>query len=345
MLKYLMAFTVWVTLALGSGASLAAAPVVNTAGASQTCKGKWFNPISDTNWNNTFPITVFGVPLGGGANPPVVQMPPVCICPSYLFGTPAPGVGASYWQPNYVVEVERTPGCLSSMNGLQLLSAFKPQASEKANDEGDGGGAISRMNIHWYRYPIFAMLDMFTKFVCRSGSYFDVAYLTEIDPTWHNDLWGVIFTPEANLFKSPVLQSICAIDAVASTFGFPLDPLFWCAGSWGSLIPYTGNAAQNNSDQSSNNLIAAKFMARHARVGALMSTVGPQAQCFSVPMPILIKSAYRFNQFIPIRPPFSRPTYIGQSEFVWGVLPPANFPMFESSANLVWNAQQCCIRY
>jgi conjugal transfer pilus assembly protein TraU len=322
-----------------------AAATADAAAGQKSCYGKMYNPMSDTNWNNVFPITVFGAPFGGNSNPPLLYMPPICICPTYLWGTPGPGIGVTYWQPMYIQEIERSPGCLSSLGAKEILTSYKAQGSEKANDDSDSGGTVSRMNVHWYHYPVFAMLDMFGKVVCRNAAIFDLAYVTEIDPTWHNDLWGIIFTPEANLFKTPVLQSVCAIDAIASTFGFPLDPLFWCAGTWGPLTPYTGNAQQTNSGQSSNGLIAAKFLARHSRVGAMLGTIGPQAICFAVPQPILIKSGYRFNHFWPTRPVVSRPLYIGQSEFVWGLLPPANFPVMESTATLIFRGTQCCIRY
>ncbi len=57
----------------------------------------------------------------------------------------------------------------------------------------------------------------------------DIAYLSEIDPTWVDSSLTTILNPEAILFaESPIAQGACAADALASAFHMPLDVLFWC---------------------------------------------------------------------------------------------------------------------
>src|SRR5690606_3368632 len=70
-------------------AMLAIAVAQPSAAAAGACKGSIFNPITDTNWNNMFPITVGGISAGGGSNPPLMHMPALCMCPG-AYGIPVP---------------------------------------------------------------------------------------------------------------------------------------------------------------------------------------------------------------------------------------------------------------
>jgi conjugal transfer pilus assembly protein TraU len=319
-------------LVAGAGQALAAA----------ACQGKVFNPVTDTDWNNMFPVTIMGVRAGSGSNPPLMRMPPVCVCPG-RFGVPTPGIGVTFWQPLYVSEIERTPGCLSSLGGVNVLPNYGMLGSEQNNDDNDTGSTVSRMQVHWYEYPAFAMLELFKSMTCFGPSGFNLSYLTEIDPTWQDDLWGAVFSPESALFANPVAQAACAVDAAAASVDFPLDALFWCAGTWGSVYPLTGNGAHTNSAFTLNNLVQAKFLARQARIGLQWQTIGPSATCFAHPNPVWVKSQYRYNQVGPIarrgKPVVTGSPGLAQSP------PVANTPGRESTTNLIWQGQQCCMRF
>lgn len=326
------------------GAAVSLALSVSSVQANQlACKGVLFNPIAQTDWNNIFPITIAGVPIGpAGLNPPLMTMPPVCVCPG-IFGIPSPGIGITYWQPLYISEIERTPGCLSSLGGISVLPSYGMLQSEKANGESDNSSVTSRMQVHWYEYPLFGVMDLLKSFPCKSPSGFALGYMTELDPTWQDDAWGAIFTPEAALFANPVAQAACSVDATAASAGFPLDPMFWCAGTWGSVYPLTGNAAHSNTDFTTNNLVQAKFLARMARMGLAWQTIGPSAMCYSHPNPVWIKSQYRYNQVFPI-PRYGMPVVTGNHGLLQ-VPSVTNLPGFESTTNLIWQGQQCCARF
>lgn len=305
-----------------------------------------FNPVANTDWNNMFPITIMGVRMGANTNPPLMYEPPVCVCPG-LFGIPSVGFGVTFWQPLYIVEIERTAGCMQSLGGTSILKSaatkvFNSLSSEQADDSGNAGSHTSRMQIHWYEYPVFAMLDIFKKYGCFNASGFDLGYMTELDYTWQDDTWAVMFSPEAAFFSDPILQASCAIDTVAATVGFPISPMFWCMGYWGGTYPMSGNSQHGNSPFQRNNSIMGKFLARQARLGMQWATVGPTAQCFAHPTPIWIKEQYRINQVAPI-PRRGKPLYIGGSEI--GQFPPnTNYPTHESTVNLIWQGMQCCER-
>lgn len=312
------------------------------AWAAGACQGRVYNPVSDTDWNNVFPVTIAGVTTGPNKNPPMMKMPPVCVCPG-RFGIPTPGMGVTFWQPLYISEIERTPGCSRTLGGVNLLSSYGMMQSEQSNGEADTASTNSRMQVHWYEYPVFAMMDLFTSLACFGPSGFNLAYMTEVDPTWQDDLWGAVFSPESVLFANPIAQAACSVDAAAASADFPLDALFWCAGTWGSVYPLTGNSPQSNSAYTLNNLVQAKFIARQARIGLQWQTIGPSAKCFPHPSPVWVKSQYRYNQVGPIVR--KGPPVVTGNPGLKQQPPVTNTPTQESTANLIWQGQQCCIRF
>lgn len=318
------------------------------AQAGIACHGRFYDPITDTNWLDFLPITIMGIalpPTGGiMGDPPLMREPPLCVCPSHILGIPTIGIGVTFWEPQYIAEITRDPGCLITLGGIDLLPMFKTEMGPMGKGGGKGNNTDNtRDQVHWYVYPVFAMLKLFTDFVCLDTSGFELANMTEVDPFWQNDLWGAILSPEAILFANPITQAMCVVDAISSTFWYPLDPMFWCAGAWGGIYPFTGNSPNTESDQSNDMLVLTKFLAMSARIALLWGTIGPQAICFSTPMPILIKSEFRVDPIFPI-PTEGAPIYIGQSEFMWGLTPPENFPAFDDEADLIWVGEQCCLR-
>ena len=82
------------------------------------------------------------------------------------------------------------------------------------NDQGkgknEGEGRIGNWHIHWYINPLVTILGLFTEGLCDfSGAvtYFDLAYLTEFDPLWNNDILAFILNPEAILFGNIVVAT------------------------------------------------------------------------------------------------------------------------------------------
>ncbi|MDA4835001.1 TraU family protein, partial [Enterobacter hormaechei] len=46
---------------------------------------------------------------------------------------------------------------------------------------------------------------------------FDVAYMTEIDPLWNDDVLTTLINPEVALFNNPIAVAACAADCVAAS--------------------------------------------------------------------------------------------------------------------------------
>lgn len=306
----------------------------------EACHGRFLNPITDINWNLVFPIKVAGVPIsGGGSNEsPLAITSPVCVCPGHIFGIPTAGIMMTFHEPLYIEEVARNAGCMASIGGVSVMEGYHNEDTEHK----EGKGSVSRWQIHWYQYPVFSILKLFQNLTCVSGGGFALGYMTEIDPTWQNDLWGSIMSPESVLFANPIAQAACIADAVSSTFQFPLDAEFWCAGTWGSVYPFTGNSNVDvGADQSAEN-VGAKFMAKLARVGMLWDTVGQWAMCSPVPNPIWVKSEFTIDPVYPmIRHGMGMP--IGAAPAVYLNIPPQQYPSMENINQVIFQEQQCCI--
>lgn len=315
-----------------------------STGYNPACHGKWFNPFSDMDWNLAFPITIMGVPLGGNFSPPLMYEPPICVCPG-AFGIPSFGIGITYWSPLYVSEIQRTPGCLSTIGGVSILDSYISLHGEHEDGQDDSNsGTTTRMQGHWYEYPVFELLELMADTGCKTSAGVALGYITEIDSTWQDDAWGAMFTPEDSLFANPLAQLACVVDAVSSQLGLAFDPLFWCAGAWGHMYPMTGNSQPGNGPWLLNGQVQAKFMARLHRLGLLAQTIGPTAQCSSHPNPVMVKSQYRINQIGPIpRRGATPPPVIGTHGFT--LMPPvSNTPALESTDYMIWQGMQCCAR-
>jgi conjugal transfer pilus assembly protein TraU len=325
--------------------ALLTASAIASAQVPSVCGGNLFNPVTDTDWNTMFPITIAGATISGGgnSNPPLMAaMPPICTCPT-IFGFPMIGIGITYWQPLYISEIERRPGCLSSLGGVNVLPGYSSLHSEQSINGTKNSKEVNRMQVHWYEYPVFAMLDMMKSVSCTSASGFNLAYLTEIDPLWQDDLWGAVFTPEAAVFANPIATAACAIDSVASSLDYPMDSLFWCAGSWGNVYPLSGNSSHSGDPFTMNNQIQAKFLARNHRMNLGWQTIGPSAVCSAHINPIWVKSQYRYNQVGPISRK-GRAVVTGSNGKLFQFPAVTNAPTKEHTVNLIWQGQQCCLK-
>jgi conjugal transfer pilus assembly protein TraU len=328
--------------------TLAAFPLLSfgqaesAVGGQMSCHGEMFNPMSDVDWNNLYPITIGGFKMNskGNATSPLQYEPSVCTCPG-PFGIPSYGIGVTYWEPVYIAEIERSPGCMSSLGGKKILKGYDSLHSEQIMTF-NGPGQTSRMQMHWYEYPVFKVVDIMQSMACKNTGGFALVGLTEIDPFWQSDEWAAVFSPDSSLFASLPAQAACAIDAVAATVHYPIDALIWCAGTWGSVYPFSGNSPHTNSNFSSNNLVLAKYIARQTRLGLMWQTIGPTAMCFTHPAPVWLKSQYRFNQVAPIA---RRGSTVEAGNPGAMLSPPVtNHPTRESTVDMVWRARQCCAR-
>lgn len=214
------------------------------------CTGHFVNPIKDICWKCLFPLSIGNIPILAGPklNPndlkPLIDTinssgakitSPITMCPSGRIG-----LNIGYWEPIALVDITDNPYCFVNLGGMKLNLGFKQGRGGRQTIS--PGETDAFYHVHWYKYPLIVWLNIITSAGCQQGGDFDIAYLSELDPTWKDSEMSFIFNPEAVLFGNPIAQAACAADSIASTVArFPLDFLFWCAGSQGSHYPLSGH--------------------------------------------------------------------------------------------------------
>ena len=301
------------------------------------CPVNFLNPVTDVAWNGIFPIKIGGVPIGTSNLPerPDAADAPVCICP-----VPPPiffrvGIPISYWEPSRYIETVKDPWCFPSigitaaptggmLGGTHTGSACQEDASSFAQ-------------AHYFIFSPMAYLSMLTDWICLENTDFDVGYITEVDPLWNDDMLAMLINPEALLFANPVSQLSCIPDSVAANAGLPIDPLYWCMGSWGSSYPMTGHMHDNAYTQA-NAGAAARLIYKLSRQG--LTWDASLNLCMKTPTPIWIKSGYRFQVAKPIRGIQLFP--IGRSATIWGAAKNPTTGIGDNFIFMIFKKRGCC---
>lgn len=300
--------------------------------------GPALNPISDINWQCVFPIRTGGVAeyANGQPDPSNETEEPVCTCS--IGGIPYFGISASYWEPFAIMDSVVDPWC------------FMPLATEmNVGSPGRLHGNFNRKavknslfaQVHYYKFPAFNLLDLFQDLPCNSGeTEFDVAMMSEVVPTWNDEIMALILNPEAVLFGNPATVLACTAEVASLlTTQKPIDYMYWCMGSWGSAYPLAGSTA-NTDYVEGNAAIAAKGLYSMARSGLLKDRA--VSQCGSVYTPIWRKSHYKIQQMRPVKDAQCRT--IGTSGLLWtqGKNPPFKGDNFSW---MLFRKNRCCIGF
>lgn len=241
---------------------------------------------------------------------PDLATSPVCVCPTPL-GIPRPGIPIAFWEPARYVETVKDPFCFPSL-GVGMSNLFDANLGGANTGMSNQEEMSTFVQAHWFIFPVWAMMELLIDFICVEHSGFDLAYLTEVDPLWNDDLLAFIINPEALLFANPAAQLSCAADSVAAAAGLPIPALYWCMGSWGSVYPLTGHL--NDDDYVQANAGAGARMIYKIGRQALLWDVGINL-CAAVPTPIWVKWNYRMQIAKPVRSSGCMP--IGRTGLMW----------------------------
>lgn len=298
--------------------------------------GQWVNPISDVCWKCLFPMSLGSIKLASGPQPDTSNpASPIQIC-SYgvLYRI---GLAIGYWEPTAMTDVTREPGVMVNMGGFKINLGRTGTGTAGQSDRPAAGAFY---HVHWYKYPLISWLNIMTSIGCFQGGDMDIAYLSEVDPLWNDSTLSMILNPEAALFGNLVAQAACAADAVSSTAGLPLSPLFWCAGSQGSMYPFTGYTSGEFSPLESSLLVSERMAFKLHREGLVMNTVGADyAVCYEYPSPIVPKERWRY-QMVNMYPETSNCHPFGASTQTWGT--PHNSPQSKKNFGyLLWRKRNC----
>ena len=305
------------------------------------CQGKFANPITDICWSCLFPLTLGGTPMMSmgqedTANPDGF----LCSCSN----PPRIGIKTGFWEPARRVDVTRTPYCFVSLGGIQLDPGIRAPEGEVRLQQDNT--RQSSYQVHWYTDPVLYWLEVILDNPCLETGSFDVAYLSEVDPTWNDDELTMLLNPETFLFGNPVAQAACAGDCVLSSAGFGSNALFWCAGCQGSIYPFNGRVQAHVSHVQASSLLVQRMTAKLHREGLMWGTSGSDGLRGIYPEPVMDKTRYKYQMLYPVPQtekingrccqPFGRTTAI------WGA--GKSYPYAgEDFAYMVFRKKNCCL--
>lgn len=274
-----------------------------------------------------------------------------CQCDTAGLGGYYTGVRVSFWEPVRVVEVIHDAWCfpflMMDMKGdmdtenASMATRIQKDGSLRVSHEGRTRTAF--WQAHYYVFPVLAILEVLTDFICMDTSGFDLGYITEVDPRWDDPELSAVLNPETILFANPVAVLACIPDVMAATIKSTIDSLYWCQGSWDTVFPLGGYINHTNYIESEAAAMGRVIFQLH-RNFVLWGTVGEDALCQRYPMPIWRKSQYRWQLMWPKRDNKCR--VIGEPGFLWSadkdpMSPSANMSNF---VNLLWRKRMCCAR-
>lgn len=247
--------------------------------AKMPCSGRFVNPITDICWSCILPISIgpYTLAKGGGVKNRDISNPkggvptaPICNCTRE--NIPVPGVAIGFWEPVRLVDVTRTPYCMTNLGGMQMGPTQMTKVSSYHRRYGINRSHDSFYHLHYYIYPLIYWLELITDFICLEKSTFDVAYMSEFDVTWNDEKLQRLVNPEAWLFGNPIAQAACTLDCAAATASTPLDSMFWCAGCWGNMYPLSGHDADHVGGVQNSSLLTMRILSKMHRLGLAQET-------------------------------------------------------------------------
>ena len=301
--------------------------------------------ITNTCWTCIFPIIMLGAAIGADKDeaPADRVKQVVCLCNDTL-GVPYPGYTYGFWYPSKLIEFVRMAGCLSALGGETLSFSKHGQGTWEVDEFTEEDSNATSVHYHYYSFPILLILNMFAKTECVKDHYADIdlLYMSEVDPTWYDDEICYFTNPESIMVANPIALLACTPEALSATaLGKPIDSLFWCAGSWGPVYPFTTNIHGGGGSMRHSSLLTTRVLAALHRRFFLKRTYGKDAMCKSTLAFFIPKTQYKITMMYPV-PEKKSAHVIGQSELFWGtsrIVPVTG----EDPIYLIWNWNDCCM--
>lgn len=305
-----------------------------------------------TTMTNAFPIRIAGIKLFdlGGVDDydtTGASSMPLCICtmppPIFL----RIGLKFSMWEPAHIIETVKHPWCSPTV-GLQLPININKKdigTSQTKSPIHAGKATSATAQSHLIAYPLWVILGLFLDIACfQYAKSFDYLYVTEIDPLYQNDMWATLLGPEAYLVANPLAQFACVADSVKANINRPIDPLFWCVGSWSSSVyPMSKNQQSPGDYVVANAALSARLIAKLHREMLLWGTTGTptvSGTCQRYPMPMWMKKQYNMYTLYPVS--MSKRQVIGRTGLRWSF---AKNPAWKGDdfVWMVYNKRDCCL--
>lgn len=277
---------------------------VNAASIPAACEGTFPNPITDICWSCVYPIKLFGTPMFGqqGEDFDTGFDNPVCFCDN----PPQVGVSTSFWEPVYMTEVTTIPWCFPLLAGLQLDVPVNTTKLGITDDQSRGDfnsntAAATFRWVHGYTNPLMYVLDVLLDNACTTKGSLSPEWPTEVDPGY--DDWEISTTMNPISFAVANMTAIVVgtADAISALVDFPRPELFWVAGSWGNIYPYTGWVYPHITNEMTSRLLSTRLLAWQHEFKSMAAFYGPENSCsdYGSWQPIMDKRQYKFSRLLP----------------------------------------------
>ena len=302
--------------------------------------------ITDICWSCMLPIRLMGAGGNNTDDPPGRNTEAVCVCFDGL-GVPSWGITFGGWLPYRLFETVRVPWCVPSLGGI-YLNSDRHQLGGPFTDGEDKHESKHFWHTHVYSFPLAAMMELLTNKECNPGGFndFDIIMMSELDPIAADDELSLFIYFETALFANPLAIASCAIECGTLTGGVPPSSgqLWWCAGCWGPLYPFTNNATRDPSMHNTGSLVSARQLAVKHRRGMGHITYGKDNMCGGKMTPFLPKEEYKWSQL------FARPEasgrcahWTGESEYKTGGSARSIPFTGEDQIFMLWRYTDCCL--
>jgi len=293
MRKFILVAVLWL---LSPSASMA---------ESAACHGQFPNLFTDICWDCTFPVRLFGgltMNAGNQEDYDSGDIPNLCVCNNPL-GVPKSGFHTAFWEFARQVEITRTPYCMVTL-GIELnlsINAENRGADTYGNAHSAQESKMTFRHAHWYINPAMGLIEVALDSKCLEPKGFDLAYMSEIDPTHSDEELERILNPESYLFSNIVAQLACSADCVSASVGWGINTLYWCGGCQGAVIPMVGYISSSYGGVQASSLLAHRVGAKLHRMLTQTTTAGKDAMCgtagkFEVNMD---KRQYKYSMIFP----------------------------------------------
>lgn len=267
--------------------------------AEANCEGSFVNPITDVCWDCLFPITIGNINIVSSSYPDTENPSiPIELCLIEGIKIPRVGLNIGFWEPFALTDVTPVPYCMVNMGGFTMDVGNAGYGGKQVRAPSDSAAFYY---VHWYKYPLIFWLNIITSVGCMHKMDFDIAYLTELDPTWNDDELGFVLNPEAILFGNPIAQAACAADSAKAQVDIPIDKLFWCLGTQGGTYPLTGRVFDEKGPIHAAVLLSERMDFKMHRQLLIEDSSPEDGNGFDGPIcrqhfaPIMPKSRYRYQ--------------------------------------------------
>lgn len=298
-------------------------PITTNAGTANQagqCHGQFPNLVTDICWDCAFPIKLFGAPTISAGNQEDYDtgVPNLCSCNGPL-GVPIAGFHTAFWEYTRQIDVTKTPYCMVSL-GTEMDMGINDSLN---GSDTPGSETIEAVNhttfrqVHWYINPAMGLMQIMLDSKCLDTTPFDIAYISEVDPTHSNDDLANLFAPEDYLFGNIVAELACTADCVQSSIGFGSNLLYWCSGCNGYVFPLGGFVHSVYSGVQMSSVMVHRLTAKMHRMLTQYSTAGQAGMCGQGQLQITMdKREYKYTMLYPnpqsngdITPKYNGSTY------------------------------------